>query len=66
MVRELAKYFNITLKEDNIPHVLDAMKGHSQEGVFAIHEHTRYLKLLNYLIKKKFMHSLLFKILKKN
>jgi len=39
MVRELARIFNIELKQDNLPNVLDAMKGHSQEGLFAVHEH---------------------------
>ena len=36
------KMFNMEMKEDNMPRVLDAMKGHSQEGVFAVHEHKGY------------------------
>ena len=42
VVRELVKMFDIEMKEDNILRVLDAMKGHSQDGVFDVHEHKGY------------------------
>eukprot|EP00026_Physarum_polycephalum_P009666 Phypoly_transcript_09797.p1 GENE.Phypoly_transcript_09797~~Phypoly_transcript_09797.p1 ORF type:complete len:403 (+),score=59.49 Phypoly_transcript_09797:126-1334(+) len=39
VVRELVKIFNIELRDEDMAQVLEAMKGHSQDGAFAVHEH---------------------------